>query len=694
LFQQDRIVLLDSWLAALPNTLVAQQPALLSLQGAVRARGGHFQEGLVVLDDAVAQLKSGGESLELGYALVRRAVIQRVLGNVNQALTDGEQALALVARLEGREGGRALHAQALKTVGITLDELGRSQESTECLQQALILYRSLSDRHEEATVLQELARIHMTAGSYRHALALFEQALAMLRQSANLTGQAVTLNNLGVLYHLQGDILSAIDALEEAHVCAERSGYARFMVYSLASLGDVLADLDLWEATANVYRHALQGANTVGEKYLTLYLELALAHVATKLGNWEQAFARLDTAAAVLGGRKSGEGWIRYQMAMGQYYLACGRPADALTPLADATSRFGAAGQLIEQAIAGFYLAAAHQATGAEAAGRQILDETLAVTLRMETQRPLVSTLLTLRLALQELTPGLVETRQLSQLLNEAARVERELPMLSRKVRQQGSPMLQSWLAEAPPQLLIRALGRAEVVIDGRVVTNRDWQTQSARDLFFCLLAHPDGLTREQLGALFWPDASPNDLKTRFKNSIYRLRSALSEEVVRFDDDLYCFDRAIDYEYDVESFKSKLTHGNSTGDPGVRIASFEAALELYRGDYLPDVDTEWARLERAHLNRLFLETALTLGELQLEMNHFSQALATCERVLAKDSCHEAAHRLAMRIYAAMGSSAGVVRQYRLCEQMLLAELDVPPSPKTTELYELLTRPIT
>jgi LuxR family transcriptional regulator, maltose regulon positive regulatory protein len=689
LFQQDRILLVDGWLAALPQALLQERPPLLSLWGAILARRGQMNEGLALLNQAIARLQ-GGISLDLGYALVRRATVYRMLGDENRALADGEGALALIAQLPGQLSAQPLQALALKTVGIILDELGRAREGSAYLQQALAIYQARADRQNEATVLQELARIQMAAGAYTQASALFQRALTTLRSLANFSSQAITLNNLGVLYHLQGDYLAAIDALEEAHVCAERSGYTRFMVYSLASLGDLLVDIELWEPARNVYRQALVGANGLSERFLTLYLELALAGVATALGNWEQAFARLDTAAALLGSRKSGEGWARYQLAMGRYYLACGRPADAIPPLADARARFAAAELLIEQTTAFFYLAAAYDAAGNAIAAQTALEEGLAVTFKLEVRRPLIMALRTVKTALQALTARQENRRELEQLLAEVQRFEAEIPMISRRIRHHQSPLLQSWLAETTPKLLIRALGRAEVINDGRTIANRDWQTQSARDLFFCLLAHPEGLTREQVGALFWPDASPNDLRTRFKNSIYRLRTALSEEVVRFDDEIYFFNRAFDYEYDVENFKSKVTQGAAASDPAVKLAAYTAALESYRGEYLPDVEAGWAAFERAHLSRLFFETALALGELHLNAGDYRAALETAHRALEHDSCSEDAHRVAMRAYAGLGNRAGVVRQYRLCQQALLEELEVPPSPQTVELYELLT----
>jgi DNA-binding SARP family transcriptional activator len=52
---------------------------------------------------------------------------------------------------------------------------------------------------------------------------------------------------------------------------------------------------------------------------------------------------------------------------------------------------------------------------------------------------------------------------------------------------------------------------------------------------------------------------------------------------------------------------------------------------------------------------------------------------------------EDAHRLAMRIYAAIGNRAAIARQYEYCRQVLFEELNATPSSITQSLFETLMR---
>ncbi len=68
-----------------------------------------------------------------------------------------------------------------------------------------------------------------------------------------------------------------------------------------------------------------------------------------------------------------------------------------------------------------------------------------------------------------------------------------------------------------------------------------------------------------------------------------------------------------------------------------------------------------------------------------------QALPHARRWLALDPLHEASHRLLMRLYAAEGERAALVRQYEYCAQVLAVEIGVEPAPETVALYRDLTQ---
>jgi two-component SAPR family response regulator len=277
--------------------------------------------------------------------------------------------------------------------------------------------------------------------------------------------------------------------------------------------------------------------------------------------------------------------------------------------------------------------------------------------------------------------------RPASRLLKEIGQFEQKIPTLRRSLRRQASTV-----PFAPPKLSIQALGRVLVTVDSRPIANAEWQAQKkVRDLFFFLLAHPDGLTKEAMAAIFWPDSTPAQLKLQFKNTMYRLRHALGQDVVVFDQDCYQFNRDLDYEYDVETFLAKLDQAQATPEGDGQIPAYQAAVHLYRGDYLPEMEGDWIWAKREQLRDAYLGATLKLASLYLESEKYDLALDYCQRALASDPCLEEAHRLAMRVYAATGNQAAIARQFERCRQALLKEVNAHPSSQTQTLYETLMR---
>ncbi|MCX6045269.1 MAG: tetratricopeptide repeat protein [Chloroflexi bacterium] len=693
LLNAGRVPLLASWLADLPEGFINTRSALLSIKGEVLSRQGEVAQALRLFNQAEQGLHKNNDTLHLSYTLVRRAVAHRFLGDYQASVNDADQVLQLIEKRSNQPPESLfVKALALRCKGFSLRLEGELSDSINFLEQALEAFQALDDQQNRADVLTDIAVVHSLRGHNKQARPLFQAALDIWRTLTNVSAQATVLNNLGVLLHQQGDYVQALKFLEEARLCAERSGYTRLGVFALTSLGDIFFELDMWAIAQSFYSQALNVAQQINEHFVLLYLELALARVASANDDWEQAFDRLNAVSKMVLDRKSSYEWGFYQLAMGRHYFTQGKADAAIEPLIEAQGYFAKEAQPTEEANIHFFLAGAWQTLGNLPNMQTNLAQGLSIVQALENRHPLVTTLRVLKdfLRTAPVQEAALNTR-LKRLVSEITAFEQSIPTLSRQLRQTISPELAQLFAHIPPKLVIRAFGRAEVIVDGKLISSSEWQTQAARDLFFCLLAHPAGLTKEQVGTLFWPDAAPSELRTRFKNTMYRLRSALNQEVILFEDEIYRFNRVLDYEYDLENFLRKVEEGDIATDPVGKIAAYAGATQIYRGHFLPDVDATWVWAEREHLQQIFIETSLTLAELQLEARDHHAALASCQRILLDDPCLEDAHRLVMRIHAATGNRSAIARQYAQCERALLDEIDAPPSPQTTELFALLMR---
>jgi two-component SAPR family response regulator len=239
--------------------------------------------------------------------------------------------------------------------------------------------------------------------------------------------------------------------------------------------------------------------------------------------------------------------------------------------------------------------------------------------------------------------------------------------------------------------LTIRSFGRAEVSVNGRILTMSDWRTKSVRDLFFYFLFIQNAMTKEQIGALLWPEIIESQaLKARFKDEIYRLRRAVGKNAIIFDDIYYRFNRTLDYEYDVEAFESYLTRARKSKDFKKCVEYYQKAVDLVQGPYLSEVDALWAAEERERLGQMYISALEELAQLYLDSNELDKCLSVCQLALAQNRYNEAIYQLEMRAYAALGDRASIARLYQASKVALEEGLGIAPSQETEMLYRDLT----
>ena len=241
------------------------------------------------------------------------------------------------------------------------------------------------------------------------------------------------------------------------------------------------------------------------------------------------------------------------------------------------------------------------------------------------------------------------------------------------------------------PKLYIRTFGKIEIQLNNHIITGTDWQAQTARDLMLLILAHPEGLTKETIGEYFWSESSPAELKMRFKNTIYRLRHAVGKDTILFIDGYYRFNYSLEYEYDVETFRKEIYLAEKSDGIKQKISRFQTAIKLYNGEYLPNLDDIWVITERQTLYEMYINTLLNISDLYFSIQDYDNALMFTQNILIEDPCHENGHRAIMKIHAAMGNRAAVVRQFEQCKKVLEDELNTSPSTKTLALYSNLIK---
>ncbi len=542
----------------------------------------------------------------------------------------------------------------------------------------------MKEKLDAAKVMLDLGVVHCAMGNLVETETYYSHSLEFWQKTQNSLWQSNVLNNLGGLQHMRGHFEMAMQNLERAVNYARLAVNPRLECYSLTSLGDLYRDIHAFEEAHKVYalaRSALPGLNDLT---LQILLNLSQSSLERCGGSFHTAHHFVNEAEklAMSGGSKYEESLCLLEA--GILALQERKTQKSLEKLTPANAFFQQEGYKAEYFRASFYL----QLLSLQ---RSNSSTTLAQFHKwVDTPRPDYEQASLLRLASENLgmihhiNQGTPTKADLASFIERVKEFDHSLIDIRKLIRRHSSV-----IQFTTPRIVIRSLGRTQVKIGDQLVKLAAWKTQSVRDLFFFILQHMDGVTKEEIGEVFWLEADQQTIRLRFKNSIYRVRHALGTESVTLVDEAYRFNRTLDYDYDVENFLQEFSSAQSTDDQGVKIQHFKNALVLYKGPYLPKIDYEWVLIQRENLHQKFLEIAANLIDLLIETKQYQQAIDYSQRAIEIDPCSEAAHRSAMIAYSAMGDKAGMVRQFDKCKKLLLNDLGVTPSPQTEKLYRTL-----
>ncbi len=677
---EGKLQTLHQWLDDLPATLLNSNPKLLSLQSVLFTMRGNLQESLRRSQQVLKIIDKTADIHTYALTLVREATTYRLLGNYDQALVNAKTALRVVSNHPEFE---LVRAEALRTLGVTYYQQGELEEALDNLSQSLTAFHSANGQPFIPKVLSEIGLIHKVQGEHVQAEQDYMQALTYWQAEGNLTWQANILNNLGVLQHLRGNFEASARSLEKSIICARTGINRRLEVYGLASLGDLYLDLEAYREAQDVYKQAHEIARQMNERFLIFYLDLAEGKLYRIQENYARAENLIDAALTT-----AQTGGSPYDINLGNFeraslLLKTHKPKQAKELLTFCYDYFKSHGHNDETNQSLLLLAIADLTLGNKDDAEDGFKKVHNIITTTDSGLPLILICKEYETFLRTIKGSI--GKQAKDFLFHVENYMEGLPQLRRNIRQQAEIV-----PFAPPKMIIQAFGKTKVRINNRNIGSKDWQTHTARDILFLFLAHPEGLTKEQVGLFFWPNSPPDEMKLRFKNSLYRARHAFGKESIVLNDEYYTFNRALDYEYDAEIFKTSFDLAQKATDPEEIIKHFITAVENYRGSYLPDIDETWIVAERERFRQMHLDALLRLTRSFIEKRSYKTALKYCYQALGEDVCLEEAHRLAMRIHASMGNRVAVVRQYERCKEVLLEEIGAPPSKRTEDLYKSLS----
>jgi DNA-binding SARP family transcriptional activator len=244
---------------------------------------------------------------------------------------------------------------------------------------------------------------------------------------------------------------------------------------------------------------------------------------------------------------------------------------------------------------------------------------------------------------------------------------------------------------EEQPLLKVRLLGDFRLAYCDQVLSRGSIARYEI--LLAYLLIHRDSpIPRQRLAFLFWPEANESQARSNFRVLIFRLRQNLPfiEQYLDLGGNELKWQQDMPIWLDIDAFKKELAYAKAQENLE-KVSYLQAALELYKGDLLPDLYENWILSPREHLRQTYLRTLETLADVLEKKGEYPAARKTARCLLSEDPLLESSYLRLMRLQALTGNVAGALRTYHTCAAQLEQELGVEPGPEVQEAHRLLLK---
>ena len=251
------------------------------------------------------------------------------------------------------------------------------------------------------------------------------------------------------------------------------------------------------------------------------------------------------------------------------------------------------------------------------------------------------------------------------------------------------SPPADSRGVKRPEAVRVWLLGGFQVSVGSRTVEDKQWRLRKATALVKLLsLAPGHHLHREQAMDLLWPDSGRRAASNNLRQAIHAARSALDptagSRYLASQEESLALCPGGQLWVDVDAFEQTAITARRSRDPAV----YQAAIELYAGDLLPeDRYEEWAESKREELRQLYLTLLIELAGLHEERGGYELAIEALRKATAKEPTFEEGHAALMRLHALSGRPEQALAQYERLRDALSRGLGTEPGAATRRLRD-------
>lgn len=691
-YASGRNSLLKEWHTSLENAgsdYLKHAPRLLLYRAKILGDSRLIPEAEKLLDVTTTILKKDKDKETLANALVTRGMLHRAEGRHQEALSLAEEAQSVLKESGAKLAKSHQYLQAERLRAFSIYYLGKGEEAIKRMAKATDGFRKLiasqSGEHQLdyqfdlAQSLTDLGFLNISSGKMLSAQKAFEEVLELhMKARSNQGALALARNNIAYVLHQSGRYKQAWKNYVVALNNARAAKLNRVQIGILNGQAELLFDIEEFEEAEDLYRKAISLSENIGAKESLDVSYAGLADIEREAGNHGEAMNMLRDAASF---SEHSLDSPFYSVRLGSIYFAMGQLDLAQKQFEVALKGWNQdQSPQPNQVLAAFLLFRVLMERGKDEKAIDYLQRSLKGTAQLGYDQFLV---LAARHALKPLAKAkdFDSSAQFSDLVKRA------------EAFRAGKDILEVDEAEAEVtkmHLEIRAFGSDAVRKDGEMLAASSWRSTRAKALFYYILDN-EKVRKEQVGLDFWPDFSAGKISSNFHATLWRVRQALgNKEAIAFEDEQYSLQPTITYWYDVAEFENYLQQAESGEQSDTERAELlRQAVQLYKGEFLPDVFFPWADQRRDKLQKDYLQAIIHLAELEQKKLRYNQAIDYYEKVLNLDPYRDKVHMALMDCLVNSGAPSAARAHFREYKAMLREELNANPLPELQSYYDKL-----
>lgn len=215
--------------------------------------------------------------------------------------------------------------------------------------------------------------------------------------------------------------------------------------------------------------------------------------------------------------------------------------------------------------------------------------------------------------------------------------------------------------------------------------------------LAYILVNHHRSHPREIIAELAWGDRPQRSAQNCLNTAVWRLRRELEPDGIPRGTYLSCYPNGeigfnwdSDHWLDLEIFETqalKLVNYSTNIISENQAKILEEAVQLYLGDLLEGLYSDWVLGERERLRNLYIKCLARLLEYHKTNLAYEPAILYGQQILRHDPLREEIHRELMRLFWFSGQRVQAIQEYETCRRTLADELGILPMPETRQLFD-------